>query len=305
MPIRAPQCATTGPAPAWTGTPLISSPHTSPEPPDQPVPPDLPGRSRRPGKSKPGSAIADHRTSTQRTREPMLLCMSRAFFLVLWEVGGSWVLLGTDKTGMGRSRWRRKLLLGHAQQVRDGAGDGRRIVRRPAGSRQPNMRVRPPPELGCYPAAGAEVAVDLAGDVALEAADDLRLGLSFCRAALDVGAGGRVRAQPGEHDPPQGVVGLAVAAGVEPVAGDFPRRCGDRGGAAQVRPGRLAAQPFGVIPGRDEQQRRGVAGRPRRGRAGPGRGRSTSGTMSSSRRSSWPSRNSARRPSSRSAMRVA
>jgi len=42
----------------------------------------------------------------------------------------------------------RKLLLGHAQQVRDEAGDGRRIVRRPAGSGQPNIgsdpaRVRP------------------------------------------------------------------------------------------------------------------------------------------------------------------
>src|SRR5579859_5185638 len=32
-----------------------------------------------------------------------------------------------------------RLLLGHAQQVRDEAGDGRRIVRRPAGSRQPNI----------------------------------------------------------------------------------------------------------------------------------------------------------------------
>ena len=29
-------------------------------------------------------------------------------------------------------------------------------------------------------------------------------------------------------------------------------------GAAQVRPGRLAAQPFRVISGRDEQQRRGA-----------------------------------------------
>ena len=69
----------------------------------------------------------------------------------------------------------------------------------------------------------AEVRVDLAGDVTLQAADDLRLGFPFGRAALGVGAGGRVRAQPGEHDPPQGMIGLAVTAGVEPVAGDFPR----------------------------------------------------------------------------------
>ncbi len=39
--------------------------------------------------------------------------------------------------------------------------------------------------------------VDLAGDVALEAADDLGLGLSFFGAALYAGAGGRVRARGG------------------------------------------------------------------------------------------------------------
>ncbi len=54
------------------------------------------------------------------------------------------------------------------------------------------------------------------------------------------------------------MVGLPVAAGVQPVAGDLPRRCGDGGGRAQVRPGGLAAQPPGVVSRRDEQQRRGV-----------------------------------------------
>ena len=49
----------------------------------------------------------------------------------------------------------------------------------------------------------AQVRVDLAGDVTLQAADDLGLGLSFFGAAFDVGAGGRVRAHRGEHDPPQ------------------------------------------------------------------------------------------------------
>ena len=66
------------------------------------------------------------------------------------------------------------------------------------------------------------MAVHLAGGVTLQAADDLRLGLPFGRAALGIGAGGRVRAQAGEYDPPQGVVGLAVTAGIEAVAGDFP-----------------------------------------------------------------------------------
>ena len=37
------------------------------------------------------------------------------------------------------------------------------------------------------------------GDVTLQAADDLCLGLSFFRAAFDVGAGGGVRAHPGER----------------------------------------------------------------------------------------------------------
>jgi hypothetical protein len=54
--------------------------------------------------------------------------------------------------------------------------------------------------------------------ILLETAHDLGLGFTFCRAALGVGAGGRVGAHAGEHDPPQGVVGLPVAAGVEAVA---------------------------------------------------------------------------------------
>jgi len=77
---------------------------------------------------------------------------------------------------------------------------------------------------GVWASAGvrAQVRVDLTGDVPLQAADDLGLGLSFFSAAFDVGAGGGVGAHAGEHDPPQGMVGLPVAAGVEPVAGDFP-----------------------------------------------------------------------------------
>src|SRR5277367_2027315 len=72
-------------------------------------------------------------------------------------------------------------------------------------------------------AAGAQVVADLAGDVALQAADDLFLGQSFVGAPGDVGAGGGVVAHPGDDDPPQGVVGLAVAAGIEAVTADLPR----------------------------------------------------------------------------------
>ena len=46
-----------------------------------------------------------------------------------------------------------------------------------------------PGGLGLSVSGGAEVAVDLAGDVTLQAADDLCLGQAFGGAPLDVGAG--------------------------------------------------------------------------------------------------------------------
>ena len=115
-----------------------------------------------------------------------------------------------DKTGMGRSRWSAQTLMRSRPAGQGGPGTAG-IVCRPAGSRQPFGSSRPR-SFRALPGGQAELAVDLAGDITLEAADDLRLGLAFGRAALSVGAGGRVRAQAGEHDPPQGVVRLAVAA---------------------------------------------------------------------------------------------
>src|ERR1700722_6907718 len=106
-----------------------------------------------------------------------------------------------------------------AGQVRPGTADESFAGQQVRGSRISGQAV---PELSAL-AGRAEVAVDLAGDVTLQAADNLRLGFPFGRAALGVGAGGRVRAQPGEHDPTQGMIGLAVPAGAVPVAGDFPR----------------------------------------------------------------------------------
>ena len=76
--------------------------------------------------------------------------------------------------------------------------------------------------MGALAGGRAEVGVDLPGDVTLQAADDLGLGFPFFGAPFDVGAGGRVGAHPGDYDPPQGVVGLAVAAAVEAVPADFP-----------------------------------------------------------------------------------
>ena len=91
-----------------------------------------------------------------------------------------------------------KLLSGHAQQVCSAPGT--------AGGSFAGQQVRQPIYGPGRPRecvlARAEVGIDLAGDVALEAADDFLLGFSFGCAALGVGAGSRVRAQAGEYDPP-------------------------------------------------------------------------------------------------------
>ena len=150
----------------------------------------------------------------------------------------------------------------------------------------------------------AQAGVDLAGHVTLPAAEDLLLGQALLGAPGDVGPGGRVRAHPGGHGPPQGLAGLPVTAAVEPPAGDLPRGGGDRRGPAQVRPGRLAAQPSRVVPGGDQQQRGGI-------RAGAVPGQQAGiravarGPVSPSRCPIWVSGNRARRPGSRNATRVA
>src|SRR6266852_3082645 len=95
---------------------------------------------------------------------------------------------------------------------------GRPANRSKASRRGSRFSGQAVPGVGASARGWAEVGVDLAGDVALEAADDLGLGLPFRGAPLGVGARRGMRAQAGEYDPPQGVIGLAVAAGVEPVA---------------------------------------------------------------------------------------
>jgi hypothetical protein len=170
--------------------------------------------------------------------------------------------------------------------------------------RQPISGSGRPRGSGASASGDAEVAVDLAGDVTLQAADDLLLSQALPAAPLDVGPRRGMGAHPGDHDPPQGVAGLAVAAGIEAVAGPLAGGRRDRGGRAQVRPGRLGPQPVRVVPGRDQEQGGGVRADAVQGEQGRARA-VTRGTMSSSRRPSWPPGNSARRPSSRSAIRVA
>ena len=63
-----------------------------------------------------------------------------------------------------------------------------------------------------------EQSVDLSGDVPLDAAHDLASGLAFGAAPCCVVDGALVDAEADHGDAPQGVVGLPVAASVQPVA---------------------------------------------------------------------------------------
>src|SRR4051794_1900271 len=84
----------------------------------------------------------------------------------------------------------------------------------------------------------AEGVIGLARDVALEAADDLALGLAFGGATLRVGAGAVAAAQAADGDHVQAAVGVAVAAVVEAVSRHAPR-----GGRDRLGPRRAAERP--------------------------------------------------------------
>lgn len=91
---------------------------------------------------------------------------------------------------------------------------------------------------------------DLAGDVALEATDDLAFAEAFGGAALDVGAGGCVVAHADDGDDIEGAAGGAVTAAAESVATGGAAAAGRlRGNAAELGEGGLAAEPFGVVAG--------------------------------------------------------
>jgi hypothetical protein len=138
-------------------------------------------------------------------------------------VKGSFLLLGVFVVGGVRQdtdgpRWGKLLVGQHGFPVDEegGLAAGRRIVLRTTPANwgvSADSGVRPAART--WRSGGAEVVVDLAGDVALEHSDDLFLGLAFFGAPLDVGAGAQVGAHAGDHDVPQRGVGSAVTAGVE------------------------------------------------------------------------------------------
>src|SRR3954451_2375406 len=84
---------------------------------------------------------------------------------------------------------------------------------------------------GCH--GGGEGAVELAGDVPLEAAFDLADGLAFGGAAGDVGLGGGAVAHSDRGDGVDGAVEGAVAAAVEAVAHGAPAAGRYRAGAGE------------------------------------------------------------------------
>ena len=83
----------------------------------------------------------------------------------------------------------------------------------------------------------AEVAKDLAGDVALEAADDLGLALSLCGAAPDVVERGLVPPHADDDHAVKGSIRLSVASSVEAVAVGFAAGGWYRAGAAEALSG--------------------------------------------------------------------
>jgi hypothetical protein len=79
----------------------------------------------------------------------------------------------------------------------------------------------------------SEHGVDLAGDVAFQAADDLSFAFAFAGAPDDVGPCRLVVAHADEDDPIERGVRLAVATAVEPVAVRLARGGLDWSGAAE------------------------------------------------------------------------
>src|SRR6266849_44621 len=96
---------------------------------------------------------------------------------------------------------------------------------------------------------GAEGVVELAGDVALEAADDLGFGQALGGATVGVGAGASAVAEPADSDQVECAVGFAVAAAVEPVSARASGGGGDRTGAAWLGEGAVVGEPLDVLAG--------------------------------------------------------
>jgi hypothetical protein len=115
-----------------------------------------------------------------------------------------------------------------------------------------------------------ECVEDFAGDVALQAADDLGLRQAFVGSSLDVGGGAWVVAEAAENDNVERVVGATVTAAVEPVSVGASAAGGDRRGAAEVREGGFGLDPVKVVAGADEHSAGDFGCNPGKGKQGGG-----------------------------------
>src|SRR5664280_1145191 len=98
--------------------------------------------------------------------------------------------------------------------------------------------------------AARQVAINLAGDVALQDPDDVALGATFLHPSLEVGAGVGIVGDPDHHDAPERAVGLAVATLMEAmVIGDLAGVRRYRCDAAHAGPGRFGMESLGVVAG--------------------------------------------------------
>src|SRR5215212_4932013 len=117
---------------------------------------------------------------------------------------------------------------------------------------QPGCSYRSSSGVECFEV-GDEGVVDLAGEVALDAADDLGFGQALFGPPFDIGAGAGTEPHPDDHGQVQGPVGVAVPAAVQPVPAGLARAGRDGGDPAQVGEGGLAAEPLGVLAGGCQQ----------------------------------------------------
>jgi hypothetical protein len=126
--------------------------------------------------------------------------------------------------------------------------DRRTLVETGSGQSWASPATRDP--VGSSRCSAWELLEDFAGDVALEGPDDLGLGSALGEAALHVGDGALVAlAEAGEDDPPEGVVGLAVAAVVEAVPSGGLAGAGVEGcDAADLGERGFGADPSGTGP---------------------------------------------------------
>src|SRR5262249_44082922 len=100
--------------------------------------------------------------------------------------------------------------------------------------------------VGCS-AGFAQGVVDLAGDVALDAAHDLVFGFAFGQAASEVVAGGRMTTHADHQDHVQGTIGGAVASPVESVADCFAAGCFQWADSAEFGESGVGADPARVV----------------------------------------------------------